>query len=600
MTHSTTPTTPTTAAATPLPDDAPSDDIEVPFLVVGAGPVGLTAAQLLANAGHRCLVVDRRDGPQRNPAAHVVNARTLEIFRQAGFDMDAIAGISQDPRDGGHVNFVTRLNGTLIGRLPFERQGDENLALTPTPLRNISQHRLEPLLASTVAARDEVDLRYDVEWIAAEQNDDGVVSTLRDLRTDRLITVRSRWLLAADGAGSRVRKWLGIEMDGLSAIQSFVAIHLMANLRSYVDARPGALHFVMDPEVAGTFIAHDVDHEWVYMVPFDPTIETIDDYPEERCVALIRGAIGLAAAPAEPGVDGDQSAEPDIDIAGVGTWHMTAQVAERFRNDRVFLVGDAAHRFPPTGGMGLNTGVGDAHNLVWKLTEVDSGRAGRNLLATYEAERRPIALTNCAQSTTNAFKMVILADALGLSPGATGDDLARVLADPERHERIDAAVAEQATHFDMLGLQLGFVYAEGALHRPGPPPTPIEDPTPFDPHAEVGARLPHDWLPDGRSTLDLVDGSSHVLLSAGRHDEWASAAASVATQAGGTDGAGFLVHLRVGDDVAVSDEWRRRCSLADGDALLVRPDQHIAWRSDNPAGLAAIVDEITFRESTGA
>ena len=131
--------------------------IDVPYLIVGAGPVGLTAARLLANDDRPCLVVERRDGPRRQPAAHVVNARSLEIFRQAGFDMAAIDTVAKDPADAGHVNFVTRLNGELIGRLPFERQGPEVSELTPTPLRNISQHRLEPILSEGVAAMDRAE-----------------------------------------------------------------------------------------------------------------------------------------------------------------------------------------------------------------------------------------------------------------------------------------------------------------------------------------------------------------------------------------------------------------------------------------------------------
>lgn len=191
-----------------------SGELDVPFLIVGAGPVGLTAARLLANAGRRCIVVERRDGPQRNPAAHVVNARTLEILHQAGFDMAAIARLAKDPADAGHVNFVTRLNGQLIGRLPFERQGEECLAHTPFPLRNISQHRLEPLMSAEVAALPEVDLRYSTEWVSGTQTDDGVVSVIRDLATGEETVVRSSMLFGADGAGSAVRKWLGIEMIG--------------------------------------------------------------------------------------------------------------------------------------------------------------------------------------------------------------------------------------------------------------------------------------------------------------------------------------------------------------------------------------------------
>ncbi|MFN8024738.1 MAG: FAD-dependent monooxygenase, partial [Acidimicrobiales bacterium] len=175
--------------------------LDVPFLVVGAGPTGMTLARLLARAGRACLVVERRDGPQPNPSAHVVNARTLEIFRQAGFDMAAIGSLAKQPVDSGHVNFVTRLNGELIGRLPFERQGDECLAHTPTPLRNISQHRLEPLMASDLTDTPGVTLRYGTEWMSSEHDDDGVTSVIRDVVTGRETVVRSAYLLAADGAG---------------------------------------------------------------------------------------------------------------------------------------------------------------------------------------------------------------------------------------------------------------------------------------------------------------------------------------------------------------------------------------------------------------
>ena len=422
---------------------------DVPYLVVGAGPTGMTLARLLANAGRRCLVVERRDGPQPNPSAHVVNARTLEIFRQAGFDMAAIAGIAKPPADAGHVNFVTRLNGELIGRLPFERQGDECLAHTPTPLRNISQHRLEPLMAAEIRDLPGVELRYGTEWVSSTQDADGVTSVIRDVATGATTVVRSSYLLAADGAGSAVRKSLGIEMVGPQSLQDFVAIHFLANLRPYVADRLGVLHFVMDPAAAGTFIVHDLDRESVFMLTYDSATQTVEDFPAERCTELLRNAIG----------------DPDSEVSVVraGTWHMTAQVAERMRSGRTFLVGDAAHRFPPTGGMGLNTGVADAHNLVWKLCAVEDGWAAADLLDTYQAERHPIAHTNCHQSMTNAFQMVVLADALGLHPGATSADLAATIADPANRDRIAAGVQAQATHFDMLGLQLGYVYADGAL-----------------------------------------------------------------------------------------------------------------------------------------
>ena len=528
-----------------------SDD--EPIVIVGAGPVGLTAARLITNAARRCVVLERREGPQRNPAAHVVNSRTLEIFRHAGFDMEKIMAIAQAREDAGHVNFVSRLNGRLIGRLPFERQGDDILALTPHPLRNISQHRLEPLLAEQLKVSDLIDLRYDTEWVSAIQTPLGVDSLVRDRCTGKEFTIRGAWLLGADGAGSAVRKWLGIEMIGPASLQSFVAIHFRGSLRGYVADRPGALHFVMDPAVQGTFIAHDVDRESVFMVGFDPTQESLDDYDAKRCARIVRGAIG------------DEGA--DVEIVDVGTWHMTAQVAEHVRQARVFLIGDAAHRFPPTGGMGLNTGIADAHNLVWKILAVDDGLADASLLSSYESERRPVAESNCNQSLSNAFKMIVLAEALGLHPEATTSDLDVALADPERSSAIASAVQEQATHFDMLGLQLGYVY-ETRLNPGRPTPVCEIDPTPFTPSNDIGSRLIHGWLSDGRSTLDLVDPHRLTLLSFGDHDTWSRL----------TSESDVSIHcVRIGTDVIVAGDWTESCRVGTSGAILVRPDQHVAW-----------------------
>ena len=404
-----------------------------------------------------------------------------------------------------------------------------------------------------------------------------MTSIVRDLATGEPIEIRSRYLLAADGAGSRVRKSLGIDMVGPAGLQSFVAIHFAADLRPLIADRLGVLHFVMDPAVRGTFIAHDIDREWVFMVAFDPNEETVEDYGPARCAQIVRDAAGHL--------------DSDIEILGAGSWHMSAQVAERMRDGRIFLVGDAAHRFPPTGGLGLNTGVADAHGLAWKLDAVDDGWADEVILDTYQTERHPVAGLNCAQSTTNAFKMVTLIEALGLTSSPTTERMLETIADPTRAEQIAAAVADQATHFDMIGLQLGYVYDDGALARVGEPPPPLQDPSRFEPDATVGARLPHAWTDDGRSTLDLVEPGGLTLISLDAHDAWADALAAITVP---------VTHVTIGGSTRIGDDWRELCRLGPTGALLVRPDHHVAWRADSAAprftnALAAAIDCIVGR-----
>ena len=375
------------------------EHVDVDVLIVGAGPVGLTAALLLERLGCSVAIVERRDGPQRAPAAHVVNARTFEIWRQIGVDVDHIRSHAQDPADAGAVHWVTKLGGEVIGSLPYERQGDDVLAVTPTPLRNLSQHRLEPLLVDALATAG-VHVRYEHRWESATTDDTGVISTITG--PDGPLGVSSRWLLACDGASSPVRRMLGIEPEGPHRIQSFVMIHFAANLRDLVGDQPGVLFWICDPASGGTFVAHDIDREWVYMHAYDPDVEDAASYTPARCEQLVRAAL------ADPGVD--------LDIVTIATWTMTAQVAARYRDGRVFLVGDAAHRFPPTGGLGLNTGVQDAHNLAWKLAAVERGDAGPDLLDSYERERRPVAQRNAEVSLANALKLIEVPIALGADP----------------------------------------------------------------------------------------------------------------------------------------------------------------------------------------
>lgn len=535
------------------------DRHETDVLIAGAGPTGMMLALLLRRCGIDALIVDRRDGPQRAPAAHVVNARTFEICRQAGVDMAALAAASQSPRDAGATVWVTRLGGEVLGQLPFERQDDEVLAVTPTPLRNLSQHRFERILLGALVTAGQTPW-YGHHWRSAERDAAGVTSVLGDAATGRAMTVRSRYLIGADGAGSGVRKWLGIAPIGPERLQTFVMIHFEANLRALVRDCPGVLYWVCDPDSAGIFVAHDLDREWVFMHPFDPEREPADRYTPAQCETLIRRAL----------------AQPDValTVRTVSTWVMTCQVAERYREGSVLLAGDAAHRFPPTGGLGLNTGVQDAHNLAWKLAMVLRGTASPALLDTYEAERRPVAQYNAEQSLRNAMRLSEVPQALGFSddPTVARQRFAEVLADPAGRAGVAAAIAAQAEHFDMLGLQLGLSYERGALLPDGTPPPAVANPVrQYVPSTRPGARLPHGPIGSG-SSLDLIALDRLTLLTA--NEDWVAAARTIDAP---------VACVRIGTDAADPDRWWSVVAgMERGGALLVRPDHHVAYRSRGP------------------
>lgn len=539
--------------------------IEVPVLVVGAGPVGVAAGVLLGTQGLESWVVDRRDGPHRSPQAHVVNPRTLEICRSLGVDLAEVRRRATPRADGGWVRWVTTLAGHELGALPYERQDDGVLAHTPEPLANLSQHLFEPILLDRLAREPRARLHYRHQWESAETDAEGVVSRVRDLAADRVYEVRSRYLLGCDGAGSRVRASRGIELVGPERIQSFVMIHFEAALRPLVGERPAILYWVLDPDATGAFVAHDIDRTWVFMHPYDPDAESLQDFPAERCRALVRRAIGR-----------DDVA---LEVRAVSAWTMTAQIAERYRDGRVFLLGDAAHRFPPSGGLGLNTGVQDAHNLVWKLRAVLDGRAGEALLDTYETERKPVAQVNAEQSFLNATKLALVVEAAGLS-GDGARDAARVAAlsaPGEDRERLAAAVADQQDHFDMLALQLGFGYEEGAVAPDGTArevgANPVRD---FVPSTRPGARFPHVWLRrDGGaplSSIDLLSYDRFTLVTTPHGAAWRDAVSALPEPA--------LASLEIGGALAPADgTWDSIRGIGAEGAILVRPDGHVAWRS---------------------
>jgi 2,4-dichlorophenol 6-monooxygenase len=301
------------------------------------------------------------------------------------------------------------------------------------------------------------------------------------------------------------------------------------------------------------------------------------------CAEIVRNAIGEDSA--------------SFEIRNAVPWTMTAQIAERYRAGRVFLVGDAAHRFPPTGGIGLNTGIQDAHNLVWKLRAVESGWGRPALLDSYGAERQGIAQSNSDQSLANAVKMVEVVQALGITDDAAatraGFDALRD--DPERRAAVQRAIDDQIDHFDMLGLDLGFAYEVGGVIPDGSSkplgPSPSRD---YVPTTRPGSRLPHAWLTRGNtrvSTHDLLAYDRFTLLTGPDGKRWREAAQVV------SDVPLATVAIGSGDVLDPDQTWASLAEIHPDGALLVRPDGHVAWRSralpeDPAAALAHALDTL--------
>lgn len=531
---------------------------DIPVLIIGAGPAGQLSALSLARQGIASQIIDRRSAISTAPKAHAVNARTLEICQSLGIDAQAIRAAGASANDAGWVRFMGKLTGPEFGALPYERQDDGALASTPFPLTNIPQPKFEAILEKTLIADPLISFSRNATCTNLSQTPDGVSVTIEDAETGNTVQKSYAYVVAADGAGSPTRQALGIAMDGPEVIENFITIHFEADLRSLTDARPGVLYFLFDPDTQGALIAYDRANTWVLMHGYDPATETAADYTEARCRGLIAKAIGKT--------------DIQVDIRNIGSWAMSAQVAESYRKGRVFLVGDAAHRFPPTGGLGLNTGAGDAQNLTWKLAAVLKGQASPQLLDTYEAERQPIAHINSEQSLTNASKIFDLIVLLhGLDPEKTAEHYAAVSADPSQVDGLQDVVEAQRPHFDSFNLQIGYRYASAALAgaEPLPPAAEIET-SQFRPSWNIGEHVPHHWV-----SVKGVEASTHTMLAVDRFTMLTGPKANGAFQDTGAD---ILLRQQGTDFGHDGFDWQDRTGLPETGAVLVRPDGHIAAR----------------------
>eukprot|EP00250_Pteridium_aquilinum_P000259 c10286_g1_i1 orf=2-1816(-) len=397
-------------------------ELSVPVLIVGAGPVGLVLSILLAKLGIKSLVVEKRSNFLQHPQAHFINNRTMEIFRRIGTLTKDIEALQPPLAQWRKFVYCTSLKGPLLGEVDHLHPQDLARRHSPTWVAHYSQHRLLPLLQQQAqelgmhltndrnfCCSEVGEIKLGYECISIEESLEGVKAGV--MRTEShaqdFWTIDCSFLIGTDGANSKVRKEVDIKMEGEEALQDLISIHFFSHdLAQYLmEKRPGMLYFVFNPKAIGVFVAHDLRFgEFIVQVPFYPPQQRLEDFTDNACRDIICDLAGIKHL--------------DVDIKAVKQWVMHAQVAERYfsHNQRIILAGDAAHRFPPAGGFGMNTGIQDAHNLAWKLAAVLQGVASRALLSTYESERKPIAKANTALSVKNFKAAMSIPSVLGLDP----------------------------------------------------------------------------------------------------------------------------------------------------------------------------------------
>ncbi|RKN09762.1 FAD-dependent monooxygenase [Streptomyces radicis] len=601
-----------------------TNDIDVPVLIVGGGAGGLTAALLLARMEIPFLLVDAAPGASPLPRAHVLNQRAMEILRDVGLAEAVYAagtpaeqmaysgwyvGLSGDgARDGDGDGADHGRRVALLESWGGGGRSPDWLAASPERQANLPQHRLEPLLrARAERLAPPGALRFPHELTALRDDGDAVTAAVTDLGTGAAYRVRARYLLGCDG-GRTVGPALGVAHRGARDVARMVSFHFSADLSRWARDPEVLIRWLWLPDLGtggvlvpmGPGCWGPASEEWVFHLHY-PADEprALDD---AAVLADLRAALG-------PAVEG-------ATVHGLSRWAVQGALADRFRAGRVLLTGDAAHRHPPTGGLGLTSAMHDAQNVTWKLAAVLRGHADDALLDSYEAERRPVAAAGVRRALASARNQLAISAHFGGGPGmdpAENWRLARRLwgTSPEDRDARRAflrTVAAQSMEFNELGVEFGYTYETGAVVPDGTPPAHNPDPVRIhQPSARPGHPLPHAWLTDldgnALPVARLIRPGAFLLIAGEEGREWCEAAEKVAARTGLPLTAVRIGHLD-GDYRDPRSTWTRWRGHGPEGAVLVRPDRFIGWRApgaapDPHARLAAAVDALLGR-SPGA
>ena len=473
--------------------------------------------------------------------------------------------------------------GTLPERLSDYRQA------SPTVMVNAHQLEFEPILCKQALSWG-ADIRFNTELVNIEQDADGVTATVRNRLEGSLYTIRARYAIGADGGRSVVAEQAGFEMEGEAKLGYALNVWIEADLSKYVAHRPGCLYFTNHPSRdylfgSGTFILVKPWNEWNVAFSYDPSHENLQA-SEEVMLPRIREAIG----------------DPDIPVTikAMSTWEINHIVAAEYQRGRIFLAGDAAHRHPPSNGLGSNTSVQDSYNLAWKIAAVLKGNSSPTLLESYTAERQPVGRQIIDRAINSVGLATGMTGAFGITPHQSIEDgwaaIDGLGAPTEQGAAQRSALAAAVSDFDYgvncHNVEVGQRYSSSAvIVEDNDPPASTRDAELFyEATTSPGARLPHAWVEhDGQlvSTMDLVPADGWALLIGIGGKRWAAAAEAVASELGVP-----LISPAIGFGQAYLDvygDWTKVREVGDEGCILVRPDRHIAFRSagmqDDPAGV---------------
>jgi len=580
--------------------------LQTDVLVVGSGPAGGAAALSLATLGVDHLVITKYSWTANTPRAHITNQRTVEIFRDLGIEEDIKANGTPNHLMGDTV-FCTSLSGDEIGRVRTwgthpSRHADYILG-SPSEHCDLPQTLLEPILIGHAAARGS-HIRFDTEYLGLQQHTDGVTVFVRDRVTGNAYTIEAKYVIGADGGRSKIAQDVGLPFEGQMDLAGSMNIVFHADLSEKVQHRPSVLYWVLQPgsDIGGigmglVRMVRPWD-EWLVVWGYDIN-ESPPQLDDAEATRIVHNLIGDDTVP--------------VTIRSTSLWGNNKMYATRYRADRVFCMGDAAHRHPPSNGLGSNTSVQDAYNLAWKLAYVLRGDAGAALLDSYDQERAPVGRQIVLRANKSIEEFGPIFDALGFtgtSDPEVMNERMRARADDtpqaaRQRAQLREALELKDYEFNAHGVELGQRYRSCAVVSDGAhePAYTRDAELYYHPTTWPGARLPHCWLgSDGHkvSTHDLAGNGRFALLTGISGQRWTQAAREVSQQLGIEIAAYVIGPGRQYTDVY--DDWARLREVAEDGCVLVRPDAHVGWRAAaitaDPAGeLRRVLEAILDRQA---